>query len=315
MNFSKRAKPLNERDKLRRDLEALFVDWKSDWDGDLPKKWKKAEDMVILPCNCFLLEHWTLNEKFLPTVAQAFRAKRLAQEHKVKSDQFRTPSLKLLYGNSPILTVNNNGIKYCYDITKCMFSWGNITEKLRIADFDCSQETVVDLFAGIGYFTLVYLVHSKAKHVIACEWNPASVEALRNNLKINECEQRCQVLPGDNRETCPENVADRVNLGLIPSSELSWRTACYALKKHSGGVLHIHGNVDIHSNVKDKGIKKEWTDWSEYARNEILRILNERTLDDKIKWTVTTDHIEYVKAYGPRVDHLVLDLKCLPNKI
>lgn len=79
--------------------------------------------------------------------------------------------------------------------------------------------------------------------------------------------------------------------------------------------MHIHGNVDIHSNVKDKGIKKEWTDWSEYARNEILRILNERTLDDKIKWTVTTDHIEYVKAYGPRVDHLVLDLKCLPNKI
>ena len=53
-----------------------------------------------------------------------------------------------------------------------MFSWGNITEKLRIAQFDCSGETIVDLFAGIGYFTLVYLVHANAKHVIACEWNP-----------------------------------------------------------------------------------------------------------------------------------------------
>jgi tRNA G37 N-methylase Trm5 len=30
-----------------------------------------------------------------------------------------------------------------------MFSWGNITEKLRIASFDCSNEIVVDLFAGI----------------------------------------------------------------------------------------------------------------------------------------------------------------------
>lgn len=29
-----------------------------------------------------------------------------------------------------------------------MFSWGNITEKLRIADFDCSNEVVVDLYAG-----------------------------------------------------------------------------------------------------------------------------------------------------------------------
>ena len=29
-----------------------------------------------------------------------------------------------------------------------MFSSGNITEKLRISQFDCSNETVVDLFAG-----------------------------------------------------------------------------------------------------------------------------------------------------------------------
>ncbi len=29
-----------------------------------------------------------------------------------------------------------------------MFSSGNITEKLRVASFDCSGETVVDLYAG-----------------------------------------------------------------------------------------------------------------------------------------------------------------------
>ena len=42
---------------------------------------------------------------------------------------------------------------------------------------------------------------------------------------------------------CPRGVADRVNLGLIPSSESGWQVACGALKPHSGGVLHIHGNV------------------------------------------------------------------------
>jgi tRNA G37 N-methylase Trm5 len=81
-----------------------------------------------------------------------------------------------------------------------MFSWGNITEKLRIASFDCSNETVIDLFAGIGYFTLVYLIKAKAKQVIACEWNPASVESLKNNLKLNNCEDRCIVLEGDNKK-------------------------------------------------------------------------------------------------------------------
>ena len=29
-----------------------------------------------------------------------------------------------------------------------MFSIGNITEKIRVAGFDCTGETVVDLYAG-----------------------------------------------------------------------------------------------------------------------------------------------------------------------
>ena len=38
-------------------------------------------------------------------------------------------------------------------------------------------------------------------------------------------------------------VADRVNLGLIPSAEMSYGAACRALRPDTGGVLHIHGNV------------------------------------------------------------------------
>lgn len=45
------------------------------------------------------------------------------------------------------------------------------------------------------------------------------------------------------QQVCPKGVADRVNLGLIPSSEEGWPTACAALKPRTGGVLHIHANV------------------------------------------------------------------------
>lgn len=38
------------------------------------------------------------------------------------------------------------------------------------------------------------------------------------------------------------NVADRVNLGLLPSCEAGWNVACKVLKS-SGGILHLHGNV------------------------------------------------------------------------
>lgn len=52
---------------------------------------------------------------------------------------------------------------------------------------------------GIGYFTLPYLVHAKADHVFACEWNPHAVEALGRNLELNKVQDRCTVLPGDNQ--------------------------------------------------------------------------------------------------------------------
>ena len=40
-----------------------------------------------------------------------------------------------------------------------------------------------------------------------------------------------------------QGIADRVNLGLIPSSEAGWPVACAVLKSSTGGWLHIHGNV------------------------------------------------------------------------
>ena len=60
--------------------------------------------------------------------------------------------------------------------------------------------------AGIGYFTLPYLVHAKAKHVHACEWNPRAVEALTQNLKLNGVSNRCTVYSGDNRQVRADRI-------------------------------------------------------------------------------------------------------------
>lgn len=125
-----------------------------------------------------------------------------------------------------------------------MFSRGNITEKLRIASWDCSQEVVVDLYAGIGYFSLPYLLKAKARHLHACEWNTAALDALRTNLQLNKVSEKAFTIhAGDNRTQCPRGVAQRVNLGLLPTARLSWSTAVTALDTSTGGWLHVHENV------------------------------------------------------------------------
>jgi tRNA wybutosine-synthesizing protein 3 len=66
--------------------------------------------------------------------------------------------LEILVGDNGWVDHRENGILYSFNATKCMFSWGNLSEKLRMARLDCKDEVIVDLFAGIGYFVLPFLV-------------------------------------------------------------------------------------------------------------------------------------------------------------
>ena len=55
----------------------------------------------------------------------------------------------LSLGDDGMVNHIDNGIRYTFDITKNMFCKGNITEKLRIASWNCENEVVLDMFAGL----------------------------------------------------------------------------------------------------------------------------------------------------------------------
>lgn len=53
-------------------------------------------------------------------------------------------------------------------------------------------------------------------------------------------------------QVAPRGIADRVILGLIPSSERGWPTACSCLRPDKGGWLHVHGNVDTRMQLQQR---------------------------------------------------------------
>ena len=178
---------------------------------DIPKSWEQHGDLIVLPSSSFSGKHWTTylnclsggkSAEFWTLVAESLKCKRLAINNKVSDDSFRTPGSKMILGSDSWVEHIDNGIHYIFDVTKCMFSSGNITEKLRVAKMDCKGEVVVDLYAGIGYFVLPYLVHGGVEHVHACDWNPCAIEALKRGLKTNGVDERCTVHFGDSRKVC-----------------------------------------------------------------------------------------------------------------
>ncbi|KAL9236617.1 hypothetical protein vseg_011262 [Gypsophila vaccaria] len=262
----------------------------------LPTRWERLGDIVVLPTTSFKDPVWdTLGMDLWNVVAQNLCARRLARQGRVASTGTRDSRLEILVGDNGWVDHRENGILYCFDATKCMFSWGNLSEKLRMARVDCRDETIVDLFAGIGYFTLPFLVRGQAKLVYACEWNPHAVEALRHNVEANMVSDRCILLEGDNRLTAPKGVASRVCLGLLPSSEGSWVTAVRALRSE-GGTLHIHGNV------KDS----EETEWTQH----VVKSISEIAESEGHCWNVSLVHLERVKWYAPHIRHVVADIRC-----
>jgi len=169
-------------------------------------------------------------------------------------------------------------------------------------------DVVLDLYSGIGYFTLPFLLIGKAAKVIACELNPNSVMALKKAISRNKIDSsRCEIHGGDNRKPSLKlllaNRADRVSLGLIPSSEDGWETALHALKP-SGGMLHVHFNVkDGKENIQ------QWADELP-ARLRAILLASECILEDKKKWNLNVIFVSRVKSYSPRVAHIVVDVRC-----
>ena len=258
----------------------------------IPKRWEKFADVALFQHDSFSEKGWSsINQADLwAAVANALKVERVGRVSEIVGEK-REPTVEMVLGEDDWVIRRENGIDYGYNLTKCMFSAGNVNERRRMGEVAKQDEVVLDLYAGIGYYTLPILVQSQVNHVHCCEWNTNSVKALESNLKINDVSDRCSVYVGDNRITGDglKGIADRVILGLLPSSQGGYSVAMQSLSE-SGGMLHIHGVAPA----------KDYSAWvggilDELRSIDMHRIVNETAL---IR----------VKSYAPHWDHVVLDV-------
>lgn len=264
----------------------------------LPHRWERLGDALVLrlPAELLVDAH---REPIARAYAHALGARLVLQDTRGVQGDLRQPTMQVLLGDPPHeVTHLENGIRYTLDPTRIMWSGGNVDERIRMARIDAQNDTVVDLFAGIGYYTLPLLVHAQAQHVHACDLNPDSIHYLAHNAQTHEVADRLTIHRGDCQDVAPHDIADRVLMGYFPYCHRFLMTALASLKPE-GGIIHYHDTVKAGQE-------------SEELAGHMQDAIAAHNAHTTKPYQLDQHDTHHVKSFAPGVTHAVLDATLSP---
>jgi len=162
------------------------------------------------------------------------------------SGTYRLREFTFIAGEHKTQTVHREfGCQYHVDIAKAYFSPRLSHEHQRVASLVQTGETVVDLFAGVGPFSVLIAKKNLKVKVYAVDINPEAVELLKVNVRVNRVENRVFPILGDAKQITSNKLhglADRVIMNLPETAIEFVDAACQAIKPQ-GGIIHFYAFV------------------------------------------------------------------------
>ena len=124
-----------------------------------------------------------------------------------------------------------------------MFSRGNISEKIRFSKFSVSNEIVIDMFAGIGYWVLQLSKKKPPTRIYCIDINPNAISALKSNVKLNKRDENVfKFVQSDCLKANIPEKANRIFLGLIPCCCFTFKRVLQLLDRRTVARVHVHHN-------------------------------------------------------------------------
>ncbi len=276
-------------------LENIKIRVDPDLHNKLPTKWKRIGNILVID-----LENLTDDKKreIAEVYAEELNVKTVIQKSKVSGELRKPEKIVLLYGTETITEITEYGIKYRLDLSEIMWSPGNTGWRSALAgpekvndlySFD-KPGTIIDYFAGIGYFALQMARGYPKAGIIAVDKNPKAIEYLITNVKVNNIEN-VEIINDDCRNV--KLKADVVHLGYIGNT--------IDFLEHTHNCLTDNGIAIFHETYRNSWLGfKSRSDW--------------RGIPDKFSELMKTkgfsvEKFERVKFYGPSTSHIIAILR------
>jgi tRNA (guanine37-N1)-methyltransferase len=154
-------------------------------------------------------------------------------------DIYRTRDIKVVAGDKITETIHKEfGLSFKLDVSKVFFSPRLSAEREIVTKQVAAGEVVIDMFAGIGPFSIMISKTRSPKVVYAIDINPEAIQYMKENISLNKA-QGVMPLLGDAREKVAElEKADRIIMNLPHDAREFVPDAIRALKP--GGIIHYY---------------------------------------------------------------------------
>jgi len=156
---------------------------------------------------------------------------------------YRLRKLELVVGENRTETIYKEfGCSFLVDIRRCYFSPRLSYERMRIAKQVAPNEVLINMFAGVGCFSIIISKYSKAKRIYSIDLNPQAYCYMKKNIQLNNLMNKVLPIIGDAQDVlCQKrflNSADRVLMPLPELASICLPVALSVIKP--GGLIHYY---------------------------------------------------------------------------
>ena len=269
--------------------EALAIAVSPDILSRLPKSFDVVGDIAILELDSELAAYQTIIAEAIMEVHPNVRSV-FAKSGEVSGAE-RIRPLRYIAGENRTRTIHKEyGCLFEVDLSKAFFSPRLSTEHQRVAQVVEKGERVVDMFAGVGPFSILIAKRLGDVRVEAIDANPQAVELLQENVRANKVESKVHAHLGDARKVIRKGLtqgASRVIMNHPSGSKDFIKEACDALQS-SGGVIHYYTFAGENWEADSRHEVEHEVQASGYVAERVLGIHRVREVAP-MRWQVAVD--------------------------